>query len=258
MKIFLLSLKTLGAMFLCSATCIAGTVKENRTTEPFRKISVTSGIDVYYTSKDSHGVVVEAEASYIGRIVTETEGETLVVKFKLEPKGKIRNPKMKVYVSAPALDEVTLSGGSDFYADNLKCENSFQLKTSGGSDAKIAALTVAGNADISASGGADAYITDMTVAGNTDIRTSGGADCKIHKLQTADCNLSASAGSDMKIYMELSGNLTVNASGGADMDLSGTANNVSGSASGASDINMRKLSCKAVDIRQSGFSDVDR
>lgn len=227
---------------ICTTACIAEKmIKENRETKPFRKISVEGSIDVYYTQNDVYSVVIDANEDCISKIITKVEDETLVIKLERGLKTSawkiLENKIMKVYVSAPALDKVSISGGSDFYADNLECDKSFQL---------------------SASGGADAKITSLTVSGNTGISSSGGADCNIKKLQTVECNLSASGGSDLNIDMELSGNLTASASGGADMNLSGKANDIFVSASGGSDINIRKLAYKNANVHSSGGSDVYR
>jgi hypothetical protein len=247
---------------LYSAACIAETVREDRKTDAFSRINAGDGIDVYYTQSDSYSLAVEADKDYVGKIITKVEGETLVVKLengiKTSVRKILRNRVIKVHVSAPVLDRVGVYGGSDFYADKLTCDKSFQLEAAGGADAKISSLTVTGDASISASGGADADIVSMIVAGNADISASGGADCDIKKLHAVECKLSSSGGSDLDISLELSGNLKANASGGADINISGKANEVSVSASGGSDINIRKLECKSADIHKSGGSDVHR
>jgi hypothetical protein len=287
MRKFFIPLTMICTTFFYSGACIAETVKEDRKTEPFSKISSANGIDVYYTQSSSYAVTVEADKEYIDKIITKTEGKTLVVKledgFRNFALRGIFGHKlikvMKVYVSAPTLDEVKASGGSDFYADKLKSDNSFQLKISGGADAEITDLTVAGdaeisasggadadissltvtgNADVSASGGADADISSLTVTGNADVSASGGADCDIKSLRAVECKLSASGGGDINVGVELSGNLKASASGGADIDVSGKANDVVASASGGSDINLRKLSSTSLDIHKSGGSDVYR
>ncbi|MDR1416961.1 MAG: DUF2807 domain-containing protein [Prevotellaceae bacterium] len=252
------------AAFILTATCATETIaKESRKTESFSKISARDGIDVYYTQSDSYSVVVEAKDDYIGKIITKVEGETLVIKLE----GWMKIPfwkrvfgsnAMTVSVAAPALYKVDASGGADFYADNLKCDSSFQLNLSAGADVKIANLTVAGNVGIAVSAGADVAIDNLTVAGNAGISTSAGADCDVKKLQATECSLSAGEGSDINISMELSGGLTATASSGADIDISGKAGAASLSASSGADINIRKLACKSVNIYQSSGGGVHR
>jgi hypothetical protein len=235
------------------------TVEQKRETVPFRKISTGGGIDVYFTQNDVYSVVVEADEEYIDRIVTKVSGETLVVEWKEEMRFRnFSSIVMKVYVSAPALNEVSMSGGSDFYADNLKCDESFRVNTSGGADAQIQHLTVAGEINILLSGGSDCNIKNLTVTGTTSIETSGGADCDIEYLQTSNCNLSSSGGSDLDINLSVTGNLSVSASGGSDIEISGTANNVQVSASGAADVDIQNLKYTSIDISKSGAADIER
>lgn len=261
MKRNLITLALVCASFFCTTVCMAKTVvKEKRETGTFRKISTEGGIDVYFTQNNSYSVVVEADEEYISKIVTEVNGETLVVKWKdrMQPRRIFNNMVVKVHVSAPALTKVSSSGGSDFYAENLKCDESFQLNVSGGADADIKNLTVSGDVDVSVSGGADADIRDLVVTGNSNISASGGADCDIENLQTRDCYLSSSGGSDVNVNVSASGNLRARSSGGADINIGGQANEVKVNASGGADVNIRKLKYTSIDISKSGGGDVDR
>ena len=257
-----LTLALICASFLSATACMAETVvKEKRETGTFREISTGGGIDVYFAQDKSYSVVVEADEKYISKIVTEVDGETLVVKWKdsgWRQNRVLNNKVVKVHVSAPALTRVNSSGGADFYADDLKCDEPFQLGVSGGADAHIKNLTVSGNVDIAASGGADANINNLTVSGDSNISASGGADIDIENLQTRDCNLSSSGGSDVDIKVSASGNLKASSSGGADINVSGQVNDVKVSASGGADVDIRKLKYSNIDISKSGGGDVDR
>ncbi|MDR2813601.1 MAG: DUF2807 domain-containing protein [Prevotellaceae bacterium] len=257
MKNFLATLALVYVSFFCTMSCVAKTmVKEGRETGVFREVGIESGIDVYFTQSDSYSVVVETDKKYIDEIITEVNGEALVISWRKSIGNVFGSRDSKVYVSAPTLDKVSASGGADFYADSLKCSVSFQLRTSGGADANIANLTVAQNADISASGGADVDISNLTVAGNTSISAAGGADCSVRNLQTADCTLSVSGGSDLSVKVTASGTLNATASGGADINVSGKVNNVNVSASGGSDVNLEVLTYTNISIKKSGGSDV--
>lgn len=269
MKRNLITLALICASFFCTTVCTAEKpVKETRETDSFRKISLGGGIDIYFVQSDSYSVVVEAEEKYLDKIVTEVKDETLVVKWNVEGKERIkivkwRTSNLKVYVSAPALYEVKVSGGSDFYADKLKCDDGFHLQTSGGADAKIGELNVDGGVDISSSGGSDIIIESLTVAGAIEISTSGGSDCDVNNLQVSDsnfsCNFSSSGGGDLNIKnLITSGNLAASASGGADINISGKAGDVKISASGGADVNITKLTYTTIDITKSGAGDVHR
>jgi hypothetical protein len=218
---------------------MAQTAKENRKVGSFRKISAESGFDVYFTQSNSKSLRVEVENVEIEKVITAIEGETLTIKWKGEKFNrsfKKEKQSVKVYVSAPVLEGIIISGGSDFYIDDLKSK-SFQ---------------------ISASGGSDAHIGNLTVAGTTEIASSGGTDCNIKNLKTNHCKLASSGGSDLNIGLEVSGNLSVAASGGADIRLSGKANQVSVAASGGSDIFIKELTYNQLNSNITGESDIHK
>jgi hypothetical protein len=219
---------------------MAQTVKETREVGSFQKISARSAIDVYFTQSDSKSIRIEVENVDIEKITTKIEGETLVIKReeKNSSWGLFKKKQVvRVYVSAPTLNGISVSGASDFYVDDLKSNGSFK---------------------ISASGGSDAHIGNLTVAETTSISSSGGADCDIKNLKTSNCNLSSSGGSDLNIGLEVSGNLSVSTSGGSDIKLNGKANQVSISASGGSDIYIKDLTYNQLDSKKTGGSDIHK
>jgi hypothetical protein len=219
---------------------MAQTLIENREVGSFRKISAQSAIDVYFTQSDSRSIRVEVENVEIKKVITKIEGETLVIKREEEKNSwspKKKKQVTKVYVSAPLLEEIGVSGASDFYVEDLKCNNSFK---------------------IGASGASDIHIGNLTVAETINISSSGGADCNIKNLKTSNCNLSSSGGSDLNIGLEVSDNLSVSTSGGSDIKLSGKANQVSISASGGSDIYIKDLTYNQLDTKKSGGSDIHK
>lgn len=223
----------IGLLFLNTIIGMATIIKETRKTDSFKNIKVESGIDVYFTQKNAQNIEVEASDNIIKDIITEIENETLVIK-RMKKNLQI-NKKVKVYVSAPAINEVELSGGSDFQTDNLNCDNDLKIRASGGSDIHIGRLTV---------------------SATTDIGLSGGSDCEIKYLQTSRCNIAASGGSDSDIDLYVSEKISVAVSGGSDIKLSGKANDLSLNASGGSDIDVRKLTYSHIITNKSGGSDI--
>ncbi|MDR0385199.1 MAG: DUF2807 domain-containing protein [Prevotellaceae bacterium] len=220
-------------VFFSTAECLAGTaVREERKTEPFSGISVRRNISVYYTQKDVYSVVVEACEDHIGEIITETEDGTLTVKWKNSTKNVFRKTSIKdlfkknmsrknrvtVYVSSPKLDRASVSSGSDFLTDTLKCDNSFHLSVSSSADARIGNLTVTGDVKISTSSGADARIGKLSVPGNFKISTSSSADLNIGELSVSgNVKISSSSGADSDInILTVTGAVDISTSSSAD------------------------------------------
>ncbi|MDR1632485.1 MAG: DUF2807 domain-containing protein [Dysgonamonadaceae bacterium] len=223
----------------CISSNVANAGEQNREVGTFRKIQVSAGIDVYFMQEKTQSIRVETKNVEADKVITEVKNETLVIKMKSHKGfsfGIGKKMSIKVYVSAPVLEGISTSGGSDFYADDLKSSDF----------------------SISSSGGADIHIGNLTVDGKTNISTSGGSDCNIKNLKTNVCNLASSGGSDIKIGIETSGNLTVAASGASDIKLSGKANSVWVAASGGADIDVRNLEYKQIDSKASGGADIHK
>jgi len=223
-------------LVLCTVlSCTSTAGGQNRKTDAFRKVQVSSGIDVYFTQEKSRSVRIETQNVNENEVITEVKGETLVIKMKSRNSwGNKMKRSVKVYISAPVLEGISMSGGADFYADNLK-STSFSIATSGGADVKI------GN---------------LAVDNMTNIATSGGSDCNIKNLKTGNCTIATSGGSDVVMGVEISGKLTIATSGSSDIKLSGKANTVWITASGSSDVDVRNLKYKQIDSKASSGADI--
>ena len=214
----------------------ASTVKEKRETGSFTKISVESGVDLYFTQANSKLIEVEADDKIITNVITVVEDNTLVVKVK---KTRLfgNNKTIKVYVTYPEIKEVNVSGGADFYCKELNCGSTFILNASGGADAEIKNL-LAGN--------------------NVKINTSGGADIEINSLKSPNCTLSASGGGDIEATVTISDILEINASGGADISVKGQTKSLNVNASGGADIHIKNLSYSSINSNKSGGADIHK
>ncbi|MDR2499154.1 MAG: DUF2807 domain-containing protein [Tannerellaceae bacterium] len=213
--------------------------KETRQASPFETVFCSNGIDVYFTESSSYSIVVEADEDFLKEIITDLSSGVLTIKRKSSFNGlNIFNRNrwnVKVHISAPTLNAVHVSGGSDFFAEKL---------------------TSNGDCNIDLSGGADVKINNMAVAGSARVGCSGGADCSIKSLRTTDGNFDASGGADIVINVEASGKIYCSASGGADITISGKADSVDANASGGADVNIRKLVRSQTKAHSSGGGDV--
>jgi hypothetical protein len=213
-------------------------IKENRKTDTFRKINAGSGIEVWFTQSDSSGITVEAGEDIIHRILTSVNGETLIISIKDGLKQSLlKNRTVKVHISAPVLEKLDISSGSDFFADNLKCDNQFRLD---------------------ASSGADATINNLTAGSEIKISATSGSDCTIYNLKSPSCSLSASSASKIDAKIDTSGNLNITASSAAKINISGTSGDAKITASSAASVDIKKLSHKNIEISKSSAASVHR
>jgi hypothetical protein len=269
-------------LVLASVTGSAKTVKETRNIGAFTKINAQSGIDVYFTQGNLHHIEIETDDEILQKVRTEIKGETLSIGWNSKNRKNIfegfkgKNVLIKVYVTAPVLNEISASGGVDFYLGDLSCDDSFQIYLSGAADAHIDNLNVNGNTHIAVSGGADCTIKSLQ-AKSGDFSASGAGDMVIRRLNVSEClSVSASGGSDIELSgnannvsitasggtdIALNGNVdqvSAFASGGSKVKLNGNANTVSVSASGGADIDVRKLKYNQIESRASGGGDIHK
>jgi len=90
-----------------------------------------------------------------------------------------------------------------------------------------------------------------------ELRGSGATDFRIEgELNAADLKLSLSGASDLKGKLVVSGKLSANLTGASDISISGSANELSVDASGASDVKAYDFTTNICQVEASGASGV--
>lgn len=218
----------------CGSSSQISKGKEHKV-DNFTHISSSSGIDVYFTQGDKHTVKLEASEEILDHIQVNVEDGYLMLSLK-KTKPFLRISSIKAYVTAKNITSIAMSGGADFYADDMKSKNDFSVAASGGSGIEIIKLKT----------------EDCKIA------ISGGSDCDISNLDTKYLKIAASGGSDSKIYIHDAEDVKASASGGADVILSGKTKKVSISCSGGADANIRQLTYDKIDSSKSGGGSVNK
>ncbi|GAA4348115.1 head GIN domain-containing protein [Hymenobacter saemangeumensis] len=229
MKRFSLVLLTL----LATAGTTLAQTKQSRTPGSFRAVEAGGGIDVFLAQGPSTAVVVEADNDVQRHLITEVKGGTLVINWEKGYSWKnllSSNRKANVYVTAPQLEAVTASGGSDVRGQSPIKATSFRVTASGGSDVTLTlnASTLSGTA----SGGSDLRL-DGRVERQT-VSVSGGADYLAFGLQSKAAVITASGGADANVSVD--DELSATASGGSDVRYKGQARVLKSNASGGSSV----------------------
>lgn len=223
-KIFMKKILLLGALFVFTGLSAQKTIRDanavSRNAKNFHAIEISDGIDLYLTQSGEEAVAVSASANeYRDNIVTEVvNGVLKIYNAKRSSWGfNWSNRKLKAYVSARNIDNLSAGGGSDVYIDSELKTARLSMHLSGGSDfrGKIRASDLS----IAASGGSDVYIS-----GETDllkINASGGSDVHGYDLISNTCDIESSGGSDVRITVNKQ--LNANSSGGSDIYYKGNA-----------------------------------
>lgn len=161
----------------------------------FTKIKASNGLDVYVTQSKSTELTIEADENLHDIIKTEVENGVLRIYAE---KNIHRAKARKIYVSAPIIEAITASSGSDVYSKNTIMSNNFVAKASSGADLQL----------------------DLDVK-SLESSSSSGSDIKL-KGKAGDYSASASSGSSTRAYGLIAKNVTASASSGADIDVYAT------------------------------------
>lgn len=191
----------------------SGGNRQTRQISGFHGISVSSGIDLYLSQKNTEEVVVEANSDDLDKIITKVEAGILKIYVKEKSWLNMnwdKNPR-KVYVSFKTLDKLDASAGSDVNADGVLKLDNLDLDASSGSDVRLELEANELSAE-SSSG------SDITLKGNANVMqtsASSGSDINASELQAKKCTASVSSGADIRIYVI--DELDANASSGGDI-----------------------------------------
>ena len=173
---------------LLNVSCVASpslfgvTVKENRNVGTFSKIELDGAVEMHFTQSDTQNIVVEADSSIIHRVITEIQGEKLIIKtqkislsqslFKIN-----KTPKIIIFVSAPSVSNIELSGASKFYADSLKIDGLLNIEISGASTVSTGHIE-ANNFNLNISGASDIE-SNLNIFDNVTIDISGASNAPL-------------------------------------------------------------------------------
>jgi hypothetical protein len=189
------------------AGCIQGqgpVTSERRDVAAFTRIEATAGIRVVVRIGPSEAVEVTAQENLLPVIATDLRGDTLSIEASedfttLEP--------VTVTIVVPALDGITLSGGSQAVIDGLDAE-SLELRIRGG--AQVTAAGSVGSLTLHADGGATASLEDLSVRVAT-VSIDGGATATL----TASDDVTGTAAGGSRLTVLGDAVLSVEESGGS-------------------------------------------
>ncbi|MFM1794360.1 MAG: hypothetical protein RL642_745 [Bacteroidota bacterium] len=203
-----------------------------RDVQDFQSLVVRGPFKVYYSSDPQTQVAVSAKDSDArDRITTKVTGGTLYISLD---EGGIKwwgmNKEFKVYITAPKLNGLTVSGAVNFVVVDILKSTNLSLVLSGASnfsgkiDAEAIKTNLSGASDCKVSGSAN----------KLDLVCSGASSFKGADLKVGEADLDASGASSIKIHVNEI--LKAHASGASSIQYKGSPKMFKQSASGASSI----------------------
>jgi hypothetical protein len=221
--------------FLCvSALLIAGTpalqaqrvtgngnvVSKDRPASSFNELHSKGSFDIVVTDGADYKVRVEAEENLQELIEVNVNGNNLIIQGKKGVNFRATKP-IRVYVTAPALQAIKLSGSGNVKSENtLTGSDRFEAKSSGSGNISLDVETNSLQAAISGSG-------NMTLKGKTkdfDGSISGSGNIRAKELQSDNTSIkiagsgNAEVVANVKLDSKISGSGDVRYWGNASVD----------------------------------------
>lgn len=218
-----------------------GQQRETRNVDTFTKIAFRLPGNLYFKQGSPQKVEIEASKDLLEEIETKVDAGRLVIgkegKWMDWDWGK--NDEIKVYITVPNLEAMSVSGSGDAVAQSKFTGNSFKLNVSGSGSLQMEVEASSGiEADVSGSGDIDLKGSCRTF--NSDVSGSGRVQLNLAIANKADFGVSGSgkieaSGSASEVEIAISGSGKVLA---ADMTSNSSAIRISGS--GDAEVNVKE------------------
>lgn len=224
------------SLFFLSVTLVFGQGRETRSVGNFTKIAFRLPGKLYLKQGSPQKVELDGDKDVLKEIETDVEGTRLVIE-KENDNWNWKNDgakEIKVYVTVPNIEEVSVSGSGDVIGESKITTNDLELKVSGSGNLKL---------DIDASGDVEG-----DVSGSGDMELSG-------KCKSFESHVSGSGKVDMAMTIQQKADLSVSGSG--EIKAKGSASDVEAGISGSGKILAADLQTNRCEVKISGSGDVE-
>ncbi len=189
---------------------------QTRNTGAFDGIRVLGSMDVILSSGSEYAVKVEADENLLEYIVTDKDGDDLVIKtrnnYNLSPRAG-----MKVYVTSPSLETIKITGsGSVLSQSKLSADGKMDIDVTGSGDVKLDVS--APEVEAEATGSGNIILSGTTRSFKGEINGSGELRCFNLMSEATEVGISGSGSAEV----HASKRLDVRISGSGDVAYKGT------------------------------------
>ena len=214
----------------------------------FSAVSNAGSCDVHFTQSPTYKVTLKASQRWYDSHAISVENGTLVIRGKGSTKQKgvsVINMtgydgNAEIWISAPSLEDVSMSGSGDFTLDgNLKGKG-LTVNVRGSSDVKMKDITLSGDFEYTVSGSGDVEMGTLK-ANNARFAIFGSGDVKSKLANVSHTNVHVSGSGDADLHFADCGYAEVNVFGSGDIELSGQLRSLSKHVSGSGDVDTMKL-----------------
>lgn len=204
-------------------------IREDRTVGNFSKVSVSEGINAFITMGDKESVTVEADDNLVPLIITEVNGDRLVVKIQ-DGYGVKSSKALNVFINAETITGLKASSAADIKMETDLTASKLSCDASSGADIDLLGVEVddfdgnasssgeiegerltAKSATMNASSAGDIKFNNGALEKAT-LETSSSGEISAFKVEAKTCKANASSGGHIKI--KVSDELSAHASSG--------------------------------------------
>jgi hypothetical protein len=182
---------------------------QQRTVTNFEGISVAGDLDVYFTAGAAYSVKIEADENLMEYIETENDGDVLQIQTRNRYNLRSSSP-IKIYVTAPTLDAVEVTGSGKFIAQSkIASSKNVKIEVTGSGDARLDVDAPEVTTQITGSG-------DIRVTGNTrklDGEINGSGNIKCFDLLSEETRIEINGSGDAEVFASKQLKIDINGSG---------------------------------------------
>jgi len=202
--------------FILASLSLEAQTKETREVEKFTQIGLAVSADLYIVQGAPQKVVLEGDADDLKNIVTKVSGSGLEIEKK---KGSGNLGKIKIYIIVTNLEEVSLAGSGDVYADGTIKNDELELNIAGSGNMYFKKLEV-DNLELNIAGNGNISVAGKTVK-KGEINIAGSGNIESENLEIEKLAISVAGSGD--VNCNVSQKLKASIAGSGDIYYSGKA-----------------------------------
>lgn len=228
-------------------------IKQSFALKDFHAISNAIGIDVYYTQSPTFKVSMEGTEQCIAQAKLEVTDGVLNITNRYTHFNNTSSYSLKIYISAPSIDQISNNGALDFYGD-INQSKSLAISNRGSFDYDKGTVKAA-YVSIDNNGSLDMDIS-MQIADSLRINNFGSFDINDHMNIAGSVHINNKGSFDIDKIMHITGFAFINNYGSFDGSFGLKGRNFEVSNYGSFD-SCLKADCEHIKVNSFGSTDMD-
>lgn len=228
-------------------------IKQSFALKDFHAISNAIGIDVYYTQSPTYKVSMEGTEQCMAQAKLEVTDGVLNITNRYTHFNNTSSYSLKIYISAPSIDQISNNGALDFYGD-INQSKSLAISNHGSFDYDKGTVK-AGYVSIDNNGSLDMDIP-MQIADSLRINNFGSFDINDHINIAGSVHINNKGSFDIDKIMHITGSAFINNYGSFDGSFGLKGRDFEVSNYGSFDSYL-KADCDHIKVNSFGSTDMD-